>query len=75
VPATDPLAAAEAALQQAEAATQARSADLASRLTQAVDGWVAAQIAGGPIARDVAGWNQLTVALPALKTALMKEIA
>ncbi len=71
----DPLAAAEAALRQAEAAAQARTASAATRVAATVDAWVAAQIAGGPIARATACWNHLAAALPALKAALAKEIS
>ena len=75
VPVTDPLAAAEAALQQAETAAHTRTATAAARVSAAVDRWLASHIAGGPVARTVECWNHLAAALPALKAELTKEIA
>ena len=68
------LVAAEQALAGAEQAMAARSATVAARLDAAIAAWVASSLAGGPIARTTDCWNQLQSALPALTSALQKEI-
>jgi hypothetical protein len=68
------LAAAEQALASAEQSIAAKSSTVAARLDAAIAAWVASSLAGGPIARATDAWNQLQSALPALKSALQKEI-
>ena len=72
--AQDALTAAEQALASAEQSLAAKSSTAASRVAAAVSAWVAGSLAGGPIARATDCWNQLQAALPALVTALQKEI-
>ncbi|MHB8286130.1 MAG: hypothetical protein ACYDD1_15830 [Caulobacteraceae bacterium] len=67
------LAVAEQALASGEQAMAAKSSTAAARIAAAVAAWVQTSLAGGPIARNVDGWNQLQAALPALVTAI-KEI-
>ncbi len=69
------LAAAEQALASAEQSLSAKSSTTAASIAAVVADWVATSLAGGPIARATDGWNQLQAALPALVTALEKEIS
>jgi Tfp pilus assembly protein PilX len=69
------LAAAEQALASAENSLAAKSATSAAAIAAVVSDWVRTSLAGGPIARATDGWNQLQAALPALVTALEKEIS
>jgi hypothetical protein len=50
------------------------ASDRAARLSAAIRKWRDALIAGGPIARDTACWNQLEAALEPLAASLLKEI-
>jgi hypothetical protein len=77
MPDTDPqtaLAAAEQALAGAEQSMAAKAASATARIDAAVTAWVAGSLAGGPIARATDCWNHLQSALPALKTAIQKEM-
>ena len=67
--APDPLHAAEAALQEAEAESCSRGA----RIDAAVTAWLDQQLRNSPVSRSTEAWNHLTAALPALVAAL-KEI-
>jgi len=69
------LAAAEQALASAEQSLAAKSAATSSNVAAVVAAWVQSSLVGGPIARSTDGWNQLQAALPALVTALEKEIS
>jgi hypothetical protein len=73
--AQDALTAAEQALAGAEQSLSAKSSIAAAAIAATVSGWVSATLAGGPIARATDCWNQLQAALPALVTALEKEIS
>jgi hypothetical protein len=52
----------------------AKAASATARIDAAVTAWVAGSLAGGPIARATDCWNHLQAALPALKTAIQKEM-
>jgi hypothetical protein len=67
------LAAAEQALAGAEQSMAAKAASATARIDAAVTAWVAGSLAG-PIARATDCWNHLQAALPALKTAIQKEM-
>ena len=69
------LTAAEQALASAEQSLTAKSSTAAAAIAATVSAWVSASLAGGPIARSTECWNHLQAALPALVTALQKEIS
>ena len=69
------LSTAEQALASAEQSLTAKASAAAAGIAAAVSAWVATSLAGGPIARSTDCWNHLQAALPALVTALQKEIS
>ena len=70
----DPIQTAEAALAEAVAARRPDPGEVATAIDRGAAAWLQDAISGGPIARATECWNHLQTALPALKSAILKEI-